>query len=135
MTDRNSSSFGKILVTGATGNVGGLLIPKLLDLGADVRALVRDEARVQGLKDAGVELVVGDLDQPETLDAAFQSVDKVFLIKVDPSTTILAASVRRWYSCTPPPELGRVGFIKNQRLRRQGIAALAMTGRVGAARS
>jgi len=71
---------GKILVTGATGNVGSLLIPNLISLGADVRALTRDESKAQGLKDAGVEVVVGDLDKPDTLDGAFQGVDKVFLI-------------------------------------------------------
>ena len=70
----------KILVTGATGNVGALLIPDLIDLGADVRALVRDEAKAKGLKDAGVEVVVGDLEKPHTLDAAFRGVDKVLLI-------------------------------------------------------
>ena len=74
------TNTGKILVTGATGNVGSLLIPILTNLGADVRALVRDEAKAQGLKDAGVEVVVGDLDRPDTLDAAFQGADKVFLI-------------------------------------------------------
>ena len=67
-------------MTGATGNVGSLLIPNLTKLGADVRALIRDESKAQGLKEAGVEVVVGDLDQPDTLDAAFQGVDKVFLI-------------------------------------------------------
>ena len=71
---------GKILVTGATGKVGSLLIPNLTNLGADVRALVRDESKAQGLKDAGIEVVVGDLDKPDTLDAAFRGVDKVFLI-------------------------------------------------------
>ena len=70
----------KILVTGATGNVGSLLIPNLINLGADVRALVRDESKAQGLKDAGVEVVVGDLEKPDTLDAAFRGVRKVFLI-------------------------------------------------------
>ena len=79
MAERHSSSFGKILVTGATGNVGGVLIPILTNLGADVRALTRDESKAQGLKDAGVEVVVGDLEKPETLDAAFRGVDKVFL--------------------------------------------------------
>ncbi len=49
-------------------------------MGADVRALARDESKAQGLKDAGVEIVVGDLDKPDTLDAAFRGVDKVFLI-------------------------------------------------------
>ncbi len=74
------TNSGKILVTGATGNVGSSLIPNLTNLGADVRALVRDESKAQGLKDAGVEVVVGDLDKPDTLDAAFRGVDKVFLI-------------------------------------------------------
>ena len=74
------TNAGKILVTGATGNVGSILIPNLTNLGADVRALVRDESKAQGLKDAGVEVVVGDLDKPDTLDAAFRGVDKVFLI-------------------------------------------------------
>ncbi len=45
---------GKILVTGATGNVGSLLIPNLTNLGVDVRALTRDESKAQGLKDAGI---------------------------------------------------------------------------------
>ena len=68
---------GKIMVTGATGTVGSLLIPNLTNLGADVRALVRDESKAQGLKDAGVEVVVGDLDKPDTLDAGFRGVDKI----------------------------------------------------------
>ena len=70
----------KILVTGATGNVGSLIIPILTNLGADVRALTRDESKAQGLRDAGADIFVGDLEQPETLDAAFWGVDKVFLI-------------------------------------------------------
>ncbi len=71
---------GTILVTGATGNVGGGLIPKLIAMGASVRALVRDESKAQGLRDAGVEVFIGDLDKPETLDPAFSGVDKVFLL-------------------------------------------------------
>ncbi len=80
MLEQRKGKSGKILVTGATGNVGSLLIPNLTSFGADVRALVRDESKAQGLKDAGVEIVVGDLDKPDTLDAAFRGVDKVFLI-------------------------------------------------------
>ena len=49
-------------------------------MGADVRALTRDESKAQGLKDAGIEVVVGDLEKPDTLDAAFRGVDKVLLI-------------------------------------------------------
>ena len=74
------TNTGKILVTGATGNVGSLLIPDLTNLGADVRALVRDKSKAKGLKNAGIEVVVGDLEKPYTLDAAFRGVDKVLLI-------------------------------------------------------
>ena len=37
-----------ILVTGATGYVGGRLVPRLLEAGYRVRCLVRDPARLQG---------------------------------------------------------------------------------------
>ena len=83
----------KILVTGATGNVGSLIIPILTNLGADVRALTRDESKAQGLKDSGVEVVVGDLEQPDTLGAAFRGVDKVLLITPpNPNQVIQAAN-------------------------------------------
>ncbi len=71
---------GKTLVTGATGTVGSGLIVELKARGVDVRALVRDESKAQGLRDAGVEVVIGDLGKPETLDGAFSGVDKVFLL-------------------------------------------------------
>ena len=68
-----------IVVTGVTGNIGSGLVPSLIAKGASVRALVREPSAAQGLTDAGVEVVVGDLDRPETLDAAFRGADKVFL--------------------------------------------------------
>jgi uncharacterized protein YbjT (DUF2867 family) len=70
----------KILVTGATGNTGSGLVPALHNTGVDVRALVHDEAKAQPLKDLGVEVVVGDLDQPDTLAPAVDGVDKIYLL-------------------------------------------------------
>jgi uncharacterized protein YbjT (DUF2867 family) len=64
-----------ILVTGATGYIGGRLIPRLLDAGYRVRALVRDPQRLQGRKWlAQIEVFTGDLLAPETLPAAFKDV-------------------------------------------------------------
>ena len=84
-------SSEKILLTGATGNVGGAVIANLTAMSADVRALVRDESKAQGLRDAGVEVVIGDLDKPETLDAAFRGADRVFLATpVSPDQVALA---------------------------------------------
>jgi uncharacterized protein YbjT (DUF2867 family) len=70
----------KILIIGATGNVGSVVIPNLAAAGASIRALVRDGAKAQSLRDVGVEVVTGDLDNSETLDGAFSGVDKVFLL-------------------------------------------------------
>ena len=78
------TNSGKILVLGPTGNVGSVLIPRLTAMGADFRALVRDEpsetSKVQALKDAGVELFYGDLNNLDTLHEAFKGVAKVFLL-------------------------------------------------------
>jgi uncharacterized protein YbjT (DUF2867 family) len=74
------ANVGKVLVTGATGNTGSGLVPALRNAGVDVRALVRDESKAQSLKDVGAEIVVGDLDQPETIAPAVEGVDKIYLL-------------------------------------------------------
>ena len=66
-----------ILVTGATGKVGSRLSKRLAARGDRVRALVRDPARAAELRDAGIELVVGDLLDEGSLAAAVRSVDAV----------------------------------------------------------
>jgi uncharacterized protein YbjT (DUF2867 family) len=71
---------GKVLITGATGNTCSGLVPALRDAGVDVRAFVRDESKAQPLKDVGAEIVVGDLDQPETIAPAVEGVDKIYLL-------------------------------------------------------
>jgi len=66
---------GKILVTGATGYVGGRLVPRLLKAGYEVRVLVRDPLRLQGRDWLDqVEVVQGDVLQPETLPAAMHDI-------------------------------------------------------------
>ena len=74
------ANSGTVLVTGATGNVASILIPTLLQSGQQVRALVHEELKAQPLRDAGAEVVIGDLDRPETLDAAVAGVDKIYLL-------------------------------------------------------
>ena len=70
-----------ILVTGATGYVGGRLVPRLLAAGFQVRCLVRDPARLQGRKWLKqVEVVQGDVLQPGTLDAAMRNVRVVYYL-------------------------------------------------------
>ena len=69
-----------ILVTGATGNVGSALVGELKAAGADFKALVRNPEKAEALKADGVEVVMGDLGKPDTLAAALEGVDKVFLL-------------------------------------------------------
>ena len=69
-----------ILVTGATGRTGSEVVKALIAKGEQVRALVRDPQRAEVIQGPGVELVVGDVEKPETWDAALQGVDKVFLL-------------------------------------------------------
>ncbi len=68
------------LVTGATGFTGSHLALHLARSGRQVRALVRDPARAAHLSAAGVELVVGDIRDPEALRRATAGVDVVYNI-------------------------------------------------------
>lgn len=67
-----------ILVTGATGNIGRRVVDHLIKLGAkDIRALTKNPARA-ALPD-GVEAVTGFLGNPETLPAALEGVERMYL--------------------------------------------------------
>jgi uncharacterized protein YbjT (DUF2867 family) len=60
-----------ILVTGATGYIGGRLVPRLLDAGYRVRVLVRDKSRLQGRSWLEqVEVIQGDVLDPNSLPPA-----------------------------------------------------------------
>jgi nucleoside-diphosphate-sugar epimerase len=69
----------KVLVTGAAGFLGGHIVDMLLERGDEVRAMVRpveDSSRLRTLE--GVEVVNGDMTEPETLKHAVQGVQRVY---------------------------------------------------------
>ena len=71
----------KVLVTGATGYVGGRLVPRLLEAGHQVRVLVRDAARVQGRPWSNqVEVAVGDVLKRESLEPAMEGVEAAYYL-------------------------------------------------------
>lgn len=74
-----ASSSPAILVTGATGTVGRQVVQQLARRGANVRALVRDLTKAGDLP-AGVTAVQGDLLDVDSLRAALQGVDTLFLL-------------------------------------------------------
>jgi uncharacterized protein YbjT (DUF2867 family) len=67
----------KLLVIGATGSIGRLVVAEALREGYRVRALVRARAKAQRMLPPQVELAVGDVTQPETLTAAVDGVDAI----------------------------------------------------------
>jgi uncharacterized protein YbjT (DUF2867 family) len=78
-----------ILVTGATGNVGGEVVRELVARGAPVRALVRQGSGPT--LPEGVEAVAGDLDRTDTLAPALDGVRAVFLLPGYPDAAGLLA--------------------------------------------
>lgn len=70
-----------ILVTGATGYIGGRLIPRLLEAGYQVRVLARDPSRLQGRPWLSqVEVIQADALQPESLSPAFAGVTAAYYL-------------------------------------------------------
>lgn len=71
----------RCLVTGATGYIGGRLVPRLLDAGFAVRALARNPDKLASVPWRGrIEVAKGDLGDSSSLEAAFEGVDIVYYL-------------------------------------------------------
>jgi len=90
----------KILVTGATGRTGRVLVTELLKAGYPVRALVRrDDGRAAALRARGVEIAVADIVDAERMSAAMRGVHRAYwLPPYDPEmltgAAVFAAAAR-----------------------------------------
>ncbi|MFF8092929.1 NAD(P)H-binding protein [Streptomyces sp. NPDC016675] len=79
------TDISPVLVTGATGRIGRVVVDLLLDAGVPVRALTRDsEAAALPAK---AEVFTGDLTVPESLDPALSGAGAVFLVWTAPRET------------------------------------------------
>jgi dihydroflavonol-4-reductase len=109
------------LVTGATGFIGWHVVRKLLARGSKVRALVRPASKVRELD---VEVVTGDLRDPDSLDRAVEGCGLVFHI---------AADYRLW--ARDPGELFRSNVDGTRNLltaaRHRGVERVVYTSTVG----
>ena len=70
----------RVLVTGATGYIGGRLVPRLLVRGHKVRCIARNPSRLEGHPWPGVEIVPGDLEDPEATAEALRDIDVAYYL-------------------------------------------------------
>jgi uncharacterized protein YbjT (DUF2867 family) len=90
-----------VLVTGATGRLGRLVVDELLRTGAPVRALTRRPEHAA--LPAGVEVVAGDFTDPASLDQALEGAASVFLVWTASPATAPAVVARLAAHSSPNP--------------------------------
>ncbi len=69
-----------ILITGATGGIGQELCQLLAQAHVQAKAMCRRPEQVQHFKDMGLEAVLGDFEDPESLQHAMKGCERVFLL-------------------------------------------------------
>lgn len=70
----------KVLVTGATGYIGGRLVPRLIENGCEVRCMARHPEHLEGRNWPGAEIVKGDVFDPKSLLNAMRGMDAAFYL-------------------------------------------------------
>lgn len=71
---------GTILITGATGTIGSLLVERLAGAGVPFNVFVRRRDEAERFERCGIRAFVGDFTAPHTLGPALKGVDKLFLL-------------------------------------------------------
>jgi dihydroflavonol-4-reductase len=113
-----------VLVTGASGFVGGHVARLLAERGERVRILVRPSSNLAGVSDLNVDRFTGDLRNPESLAGAVKGCELVYHV---------AADYRLW--ARDAAELYRVNVEGTRNLleaaRREGVGRVVYTSTVG----
>lgn len=102
--------MNKILVTGATGQLGALVVETLLkSVPAERLAVsVRDPQKAEALRARGVEVRQGDFDKPETLDQSFAGINRLLIISADGDN---GTRIRQHTNAVAAAQRAKVGFI------------------------
>lgn len=100
----------KILVTGATGKFGSAVIETLLETvpAKDLAVSVRDPEKAESLRARGVEVRIGDFDQPDTLNKAFEGIDRLLIVSTDGDND---TRIRQHAAAVAAAQQANVGFI------------------------
>jgi NAD(P)H dehydrogenase (quinone) len=100
----------KILVTGATGKLGSIVVETLLKTvsAENLAVSVRHPEKAESLRALGVEVRHGDFDQPDTLDKAFAGVDRLLIVSADGDNE---TRIRQHLAAVSAAKRANVGFI------------------------
>ncbi len=127
-----------IVVTGATGKLGRLVVESLLARGTAPSSIVatgRNTAALADLVDRGVTVRVADLDDPATLDAAFAGATRLLLVsgseigrRVAQHTNAIEAAMRAGvelvaYTSGPKAETSRMVLLEEHRETERALVA------------
>ena len=100
---------GKILVTGATGNVGGAVVNCLAELDVEVRTAVYNPAHAPQFP-TGVETVAFDFAQPDSYAAALDGVDRLFLMR-PPAITDIEHTIKPFVEAAAQAGVRHITFL------------------------
>ncbi len=123
------------LVIGASGNVGGAVVDRLLDSGKQVRVFTRDSAKIARWGDR-VQLVIGDFEKPESFAPAFAGIEAAFLMNGGDTaqfTRLVAAAKAQGsprlvflstiFAAVPGIHIGKLHHDKEDAIRASGLPA------------
>jgi NAD(P)H dehydrogenase (quinone) len=114
-----------LLVTGASGHLGRLVVESLLDRGtpaSDIVATARKTEALADLAERGVEVRRADYDDPSSLDAAFAGVDRLLLV----SSSEVGQRVAQHANVIEAAKRAGVGFVAYTSVTRAGTSDLAL---------
>ncbi len=119
------NTSGKILVTGASGQLGRLVVPllaKRLPAGK-LAAMVRNPDAAKELAAAGAEIRQGSYDDPASLDRAFEGVSKVLFI----SGNEVGQRLRQHGNVIDAAKRANVGLLAYTSILHSDVSPLALT--------
>lgn len=117
------------LVTGITGKVGGAAARHLLEMGKQVRALVREESKAAAWAGQGVELVIGRWEDSAAMARALAGVEGAYLM-MPPSQTpspdfreakTVLASYKEALGKSAPPKLVALSSMGSEKTKGLGL--------------
>lgn len=115
----------KLLVTGATGKLGTKVVEALLKSvpANQIAVSVRQPEKAEHFRAQGIDVRHGDFDRPETLDTAFQGIDRLLIISTDGDNE---TRIRQHTNAVEAAKRAQVGFVAYTSLAKASESRLSL---------